>query len=135
VPFLRYCRTVVGGGGLPNVTGESCVIGCGGLSGSSDPAAAGGIDGPAESSEAGAAGTGIGRGPVSAVRTAFTATCRAGAGAALIGVPTFRLLMLCPRGIKFDVLAPGAGAAGTGPAPGSAAGGAMPPAGVMPFVG
>ena len=118
----------------PNVTGDNCVIGCGGCS-DSDVAEAGGIIGPPASSADGAVGAGIARGPVSAVRTALTATWRPGAGAALIGVPAFRLLMLGPSGIRFEVVDPGAGAAGIGTADGIAAGGAMPPAGVMPPLG
>jgi hypothetical protein len=128
------------GGGVPSITGDSCVIGWGGCSGGSDPIDAGGIVGPFAESSKGAAGMGtFARGEPSAVRIAFTATCRPGAGAALTGTLPFKLLMLDPTGIRFEVLAPGAGAAGTGPAgpvmDGNAACGANPPAGPIPTAG
>jgi hypothetical protein len=46
----------------------------------------------------------------------------------------FGLALPPPKGIRLDVVEPGAGAAGTGAAAGMGAG-AMPPAGVMPLLG
>ncbi len=120
------------------MTGDSCVIGSGGWSGGSEPSDAAGMLGPFGSS----AGIGIaGRGEPSAVRTAFTATCRPGAAATLTGMPVFSPLMPDPVGIKLDVLGPAPGAAGTmlplgtPLIDGNAAGGANPPAGLMPTGG
>jgi hypothetical protein len=129
---------VVGGGVGASITGESCVTGCGGCNDGSAPTEAGGMAGPFAGSSGGMST--FTRGEPSGVRTAFRATCRPGAGAALIGVPAFRLFRLDPLGIKFEVLGPGAGAAGTkligaGAAPGSAVGGANPLPGPMPAGG
>ena len=121
---ILYCRTAVGAG-LAGAIGVRLVIGCGGSTGRSLPTAAGGMIGPA------------GAGGSSAVRTAATATGFLTADAALDCVEPFRVEMLGVTGIKFEVLGPGvaAGAAGTGAPADGTAGGAMPPAGVIPPVG
>jgi hypothetical protein len=136
----RYCRTVVGGG-LASVTGDNCVMGCGDCKAGSIPTAAGGMAGPLAASSIGAAGTGrLSRGEPLGVPTAFTTTCRPGAGAAITGEPAIELFMLDPLGIRLDVVDPGAGAAGTrligaGTAPGKAVGAAKPLEGAMLVLG
>jgi hypothetical protein len=131
---VRYCRTFDG-------AGDSVTIGGGVFSGNSDAAGAGGIGGVVldDSSAATAAGIGAGgtltRGAESVGRAVIAATCLAGTGPALTGVP-FRLFMLDPLGSRFDVEVPGGVVAAAGAeAAGSGVGGVSPPAGVMPAGG
>ena len=102
------------------------------VTGNSEPLAAGGMVGPEATAESSPVTAGRAFGADSVVRAAAVTTCLFEPGTVLIGVPA---LPLEPIGKRFDVLEPDAGAAGTLPAAGNAAGGAMPPAGAMPPVG
>jgi hypothetical protein len=116
--WFVYCRTAVGGS-VTGATGDNCVIGGGGWTGISEPVEAGGIIGLPDSSPANGA---------AATATAF------GAGGSVTRVE-FRDNGPVAAGPEFDVLAPAAGAAGTGLPPGNGIGGAIPPTGVIPPLG